>query len=200
MPVTVTSLPETSTVTTPVRSASAAKVSASPSGSVKAPETSTVVSAPTATLWSGIAPEASGSRFTDVTATPKVCGALRPPGSVAVTVMVALPGATPVTVTVLPETLTVATPGVSEVAAKVSASPSGSVNAPETLTVVCASASTVTSGIVAVAVGARFAGGAGGAIGPGVPPSPPQAEAHWRKSTATSRFRRCMRRFRFGGG
>ena len=42
--------------------------------------------------------------------------ALRPPGSVAVTVIVALPGASPVTVTSLPETLAVATLEASEAA------------------------------------------------------------------------------------
>ena len=84
---------------------------------MKASETSTVTSAPTSTLWSGIAPAGAGARFADVTVTPKVCGALRPPGSVAVTVTLAVPGATPVTVTVLPETLTVATPEAAEAAA-----------------------------------------------------------------------------------
>ena len=77
---------------------------------MKAAETSTIASAPTATFWSGIVSAASGARFAAVTVTMKVCVALRPPGSVAVTVTVALPGATPVTLTTPPETLTVATP------------------------------------------------------------------------------------------
>ena len=47
----------------------------------------------------------------------KDCIAERPPGSVAVTVTSALPGDTPVTVTVLPDTDAVATPGSDVVAA-----------------------------------------------------------------------------------
>ncbi len=44
------------------------------------------------------------------------CVAERPPGSVAVTVIAALPSATPVTVTVGPETLTVAKLGSDDLA------------------------------------------------------------------------------------
>ena len=51
------------------------------------------------------------------TVTMKDCVTLRSPGSVAVTVTVALPRATPVTVTTLPETSTVATPVASDSAA-----------------------------------------------------------------------------------
>ena len=55
---------------------------------------------------------------------PKVWVALRPPGSVAVTVMVALPGASPITLR--SETLAVATLEASEAAPYLRASPSGS--------------------------------------------------------------------------
>ena len=41
--------------------------------------------------WSGIAPDTVGARLALLTVTSKVWVALRPPGSVAVTVMVALP-------------------------------------------------------------------------------------------------------------
>ena len=84
---------------------------------MKASETSTVTSAPTATLWSSIVPEASGAPFNPVTVTVNDCVAPRPPGSVAATVTVVVPRATPVTVTSLPETPTVATPVASDSAA-----------------------------------------------------------------------------------
>ena len=51
-----------------------------------------------------------------VTVTPNNWVALRPPGSAAVTVTVAVPAATDVTVTVLPETVVAATAGADEVA------------------------------------------------------------------------------------
>ena len=66
---------------------------------------------------SSILPTASGVRFGTVTA--KLCWAERPPASVAVTVTVALPAATPVTVATLPATATEAI-STSELAAVVS--------------------------------------------------------------------------------
>ena len=60
------------------------------------------------------------------TLTPNVCVADRPPGSAAVTVIVAVPRATPRTLTTLPATAGAAMPGSEDVAAKLSGSPSGS--------------------------------------------------------------------------
>ena len=59
----------------------------------------------------------------------------RPGGSLAVTVTVAEPTATPTTVTWLPDADAVATPGLSDDAVYVSASPSGSRKYPDTSSV-----------------------------------------------------------------
>ena len=59
---------------------------------------------------------AAGAWLAAVTVTSKDWLALSPAGSVAVTVMVAVPAATPFTVTSLPETLTVATSKLPELA------------------------------------------------------------------------------------
>ena len=55
-----------------------------------------------------------GARFGTVT--EKLCSPSRPPGSLAVTVTDALPGATAVTVTVLPATDTATTAGLDDAA------------------------------------------------------------------------------------
>ncbi len=62
----------------------------------------------------------------EATVTRAVCVAVSPPGSRAVTVMVALPAETPDIVTVESETEALATLELEEVAEYVSASPSGS--------------------------------------------------------------------------
>ena len=72
-------------------------------------EASTVSLSPGGTVIEGMAPFGSGARFGTVTG--KLCSASRPPGSRAVTVTDALPGATPPTVTVVSDRDAVATPG-----------------------------------------------------------------------------------------
>ena len=65
-------------------------------------------------------PTATGGRFEaepTVTVNAWAADVFEPPVSVAVTVTVAVPGATGVTVTVLPDTNTVATPGDDDIAA-----------------------------------------------------------------------------------
>ena len=62
---------------------------------------------PTVSSWAAISPTASGAAFT---ATENGWVAVRPPGSRAVTVTVALPAPTPVTDTTLPATEALATP------------------------------------------------------------------------------------------
>ena len=163
-PITLRSLPETLAVATLEASEAAPYLRASPSGSENAPEMSTGASVFSTKTWSGIAPDTVGARLALLTVTSKVWLALRPPGSVAVTVMVALPGASPITLRSLPETLAVATLEASEAAPYLRASPSGSENAPEMSTVTCAPSSTLWSAIVVDAVGARFVGGAGGLV------------------------------------
>ena len=61
------------------------------------------------------------------TATAKLCVAVRPPGSVAVTVMVAVPVSTAVVVSSFADMPAVATVGSDDSAVKVRSSPSGSV-------------------------------------------------------------------------
>ena len=61
-------------------------------------------------LWAGMAPTAAGASLTDETDTVALWVASRPPGSRAVTVIVAVPRATPVMVTVPPDTEALATP------------------------------------------------------------------------------------------
>ena len=113
---TVNVLPEVVTVATAVMDDEAAKLRLSPSGSVKFETTSTVKVSPAVTEISEIVPIAVGAWFGTVTVTSKLCDASRPPGSVAVTVTVAMPSATPVTVTAEPETLAVARPVSDDVA------------------------------------------------------------------------------------
>ena len=57
-----------------------------------------VASPPSVRVWSGIAPTERGARLAIATATANVWLALKPPGSVAVTVTVAVPAATGVRV------------------------------------------------------------------------------------------------------
>ena len=84
----------------------------SPSASLKLPLTSTLAALPpTVTVCADIVPTAVGARFGCVaafTVTEMVCVALALLGSVAVTVIVALPAATGVILTLEPETLAVA--------------------------------------------------------------------------------------------
>ena len=66
---------------------------------------------PALSVCDGIPSVTSGAVLvpvTTTTSTPNFCSAKSPPGSVAVTVTVALPGATPMMVTVASETETVA--------------------------------------------------------------------------------------------
>ena len=82
----------------------------SPSGSLKSLLTSSVAaSPPTVTVCPEMEPTAVGGRFACAfTVTEMVCVALALLGSVAVTVIVALPAATGVMLTLEPETLAVA--------------------------------------------------------------------------------------------
>ena len=67
------------------------------------------------------------------TVTPNLCVAERLPGSRAVTVIVAVPAAAPVTVSVEPDNATVAVAGLDELALKRRFCPSGSVKYEDTL-------------------------------------------------------------------
>ena len=71
-------------------------------------------------------PTASGARFGVCTVTATLCAAVRPPGSLAVTVTVAVPSATPTIVRMLPDIETDTTPAADVAAENPSASPSGS--------------------------------------------------------------------------
>ena len=71
----------------------------------------------TSTVCTGIVPTAAGARFgCGLTFAVKVWVALNPPGSTAITVIVALPAVPGVTVTTAPDTLTVTTPALAELA------------------------------------------------------------------------------------
>ena len=84
----------------------------SPSGSLKSLLTSNVAALPpTCTITAEVPPTSVGARFGCVaafTVTEIDCVALKLPGSVAVTVIVAEPAATGVMLTLEPDTLTVA--------------------------------------------------------------------------------------------
>ena len=97
---------------------------------------------------------ATGARFGTVAW--KACWADSPPGSLAVTVMVAVPPETPVIVRLAPDTATVATSGSDDSAAYVSASPSGSLKCPARSSVTEAPARTDWPGMLSAATGARF--------------------------------------------
>ena len=86
----------------------AASASGSPSGSLKWAATPIVTESPTSSRRSSIAPTAAGPRFG--TETSNICRADRPPGSVAVTVTVAVPRDIARTVTTLPATAAATTP------------------------------------------------------------------------------------------
>ena len=109
---------------TPLSEETAPWMSASPSGSMKYPDTSTRAVSATANLRSGIAPEATGARFGTVTS--KRSAAARPSGSRAVIATVDVPGATETMRIVLPETPASATSSADDLASKESTSPSGS--------------------------------------------------------------------------
>ena len=95
-----------------------------------------------------------------------------PPGSVAVTVTVALPVATATSVTTLPDTETLTTPAEEVATACVNRSPSGSRKLADTSTVAVSPATMVNGVREPTAWGGWFGGGGGGGS---VPPSPPQA-------------------------
>ena len=94
----------------------------------------------------------SGARFG--TATGKLCSASRPPGSLAVTVTDALPGATAVTVTVVSDRDAAATSGFDDVTEYVSTSSLGSLK--HAATVVVSPAWTVTCGMEPQAAGGSW--------------------------------------------
>ena len=113
-PVTVSALPDTATAAR-VESDEAARYSSeSRSGSMKYGTTSTVRTLSTSSSRSSIMLTASGARFGTVTA--KLCVAVRPSGSRAVTVIEVWPAATPVTVSMLPDTVAAAIAGSVETA------------------------------------------------------------------------------------
>ena len=124
-PAIVTMLPDTETDARAVSAEVAAYSRASPSGSAKWSARSTTTVSPTCTLWSPIRPVTTGGRFG--TATSNACSAVNPPGSAAVTVTVAAPEATPVTVSTLPDISTVARVASDDAAEYSSESLSGSV-------------------------------------------------------------------------
>ena len=97
---TVTVFPAAAAVATPVSEAAAEYARLSPSGSPKYGVMSSQTVSPASRVSAGIWPRAPGLRLGTVAA--KLCVAARPPGSVAVTVMSAVPRATPATATVLP--------------------------------------------------------------------------------------------------
>ena len=153
-PDTVTVLPDTETPTRAVSDDVAAYSSASRSGSTKYPDPSNATTLSTCTSRSAITPTASGARFRTVTR--KLRSADSPSGSRAVTVTMALPTATPVAVTRLPETVTV-TGVVSDAAAEYSSSsPSGSAKLDAASTTTTPSTYTSTSAITATTSGGRF--------------------------------------------
>ena len=153
-PVTRALLPEIDIVATLAFADSAVWVSASPSGSLKYRDTSIRTVSPAKSSWSGIAPTATGARLG--TSTTKLCWAVRPPGSLAVTVTVVLPGDTPVTRALLPEIDIVATLAFADSAVWVSASPSGSLKYRDTSIRTVSPAKSSWSGIAPTATGARL--------------------------------------------
>ena len=127
---------DTDTVATDASDDDAPYVSASPSGSRNAIDTSTVC-APSSTRRDsgGSWPTASGDWFATVTGNVCVADVFEPSASVADTVTVAVPPDTGVTVTVAPDVETVATDGSDDDAPYVRSSSSSSRNAAETSTV-----------------------------------------------------------------
>ena len=91
------------------------------------------------------------------TVTSNLCVAVSPPGSRAVTVTVAVPPLTPVTVSVPEETDTLATPEGDDDAENVSGSPSGSVKyCPRFATVAVLPARTVSGRMLPLVCGPRL--------------------------------------------
>ena len=115
IPVTVTILPDTAAVARVVSDETAVYVSVSPSGSAKYTAASNTSKLSTNTSPSGIVSAITGAWF--VTFTAKLWVAARPSGSRAVTVTIASPAARPVTLSALPDTVTVAVAGAPELAA-----------------------------------------------------------------------------------
>ena len=94
-------------------------VSASLSGSLKCGDTLTAAESPATTARAGITLSITGARFVGggvVTVTLNSCLAVAPYRSLAITVTCALPTVFPVYFTVLPVTLTLATPVAEDVA------------------------------------------------------------------------------------
>ena len=151
---TVISTPETPTAATSSFDETTVKSSSSPSGSVKYPVRSAVVSPPTSITRSGSVSARRGARLGTVMV--KSCATDRPSGSVAVTVIAATPGRIARTVISSALVVTVATPALEEAAAKVSESPSGSVKWPETRVTSWSPASASPSGSGPATSGARF--------------------------------------------
>ena len=122
----VPSLPERSSATTPPSEASASQVSGSSSGSLKYAASATVSASPLKTVRAGMVSVATGPRLGTVTA--KLCSAVRPSGSVTVTMTTASPFDRAVTTSVpsLPERSSATTPASDPSASQVSGSPSGS--------------------------------------------------------------------------
>ena len=150
-PVSVTPVPETDTVATPVSSDSAANVCAWPaSGSVAV--AATARSRPVSTSRPSIA-STSGRVLTITANVADADSAFDPPlSSVAVTSIVASPADTPASVSCSPETVAVATPVSSELAATSCASPA-SASVMATLSVPVDPGDTVRSGIESSKVG-----------------------------------------------
>ena len=92
---------KTETVATPPSVVSAPKVSVSPSGSLKWADSSIAAVSPLNNSKAGTVSVTTGGRFGTVTR--KVCEAVRPAGSRAVTVTVVVPFPTPVNETVSPD-------------------------------------------------------------------------------------------------
>ena len=183
--VTVTVVPDSATPTVPGAEDVAAYVNASPSGSANNDAAFTVTESPTVKVWSAIDPETTGGRFGSSTVTLPLAVAESPPGSRAVTVMVAVPAPTAVTVTVVPDSATPTVPGAEDIAVYVNASPSGSVNNDAAFTVTDSPTVRVWAAIDPEATGGRFGCGCGNG-GP-VPLSPPQAPAHTTASSIRGR-------------
>ena len=120
-----TTLPSTDTETTDEFPLVAAKVSASPSGSLKNGAASTRTVSPTVAVCAGAtgtaAPgatgtAATGARLGSVTVTLALAAVESPAGSRAVAVTVVVPAATAAMVRLAPDTDAVATPGLDEIA------------------------------------------------------------------------------------
>lgn len=99
---------------------------------------------------------AKGSDIDASTVTVNDCAALKPPGSVAVTRIVAAPSATAVSLTRTPVTPAVTTCGADDDTEYVNASSSGSTNAPETSTLTVSSGTKVRFSNIAAGTGDRF--------------------------------------------